>query len=133
MVFSGSGTGIFQFNTVRGGGEIRPGGIDCGTTSRSIRDSIVVGSFPAARAGRRRSARASTSAWSWAAGTRGRTRASSRSIRTLDSQGRLLDTPADAACCIDRGARYVSSLYRDFFGTPRPQGLSNDIGAHELR
>jgi hypothetical protein len=50
----------------------------------------------------------------------------------LDAQGRLLSTPAGAACCVDRGERFVSSLYRDFFGTPRPQGSSNDIGAHEL-
>jgi hypothetical protein len=50
----------------------------------------------------------------------------------LDPQGRLVDTPADRACCIDRGERYVPSLYRDFFGTSRPQGESNDIGAHEL-
>jgi hypothetical protein len=49
----------------------------------------------------------------------------------LDANGRLLDTAANAACCIDRGERFTSSLYSDLFGTPRPQGFSNDIGAHE--
>ena len=132
VVLGGSATGTFQFNTVRGGGEDRPGGIDCGATSRSIRDSIVVGSFAAAGGAQTVGACVHQRV---VVGS-GDTRPDSGLIKidpALDPNGRLLDTPANAACCIDRGARYVSSLYRDFFGTPRPQGASNDIGAHELR
>ena len=51
----------------------------------------------------------------------------------LDADGRLLDTSANAACCIDRGAPVLPpALRHDFYGTPRPQGRSNDIGAHEV-
>lgn len=131
VVFSGSSAGTFEFNTVTGGGELRPGGIDCGTTSREIRDSIVIGSFPAARGAQTVGACVHQRV---VVGS-GDTRPDPGLIPIdpdLDPQGRLLDTPADAACCIDRGARYVSSLCHDFFGTLRPQGPSNDIGAHEL-
>ncbi len=131
VVFSGASTGIFQFNTVWGGGELRPGGIDCGTSARVIRDSIAIGSFPAAGG-----------AQTVGACTHERVVVGSGDARPdaglikidpdFDVHGRLLDTPANDACCIDRGARYVSSLYRDFFGTLRFHGASNDIGAHEL-
>jgi hypothetical protein len=130
VVFSGSSTGKFLFNTVTRGGELHPGGIDCGTSPRTIRDSIVVGSFPAA-----------DGAQTIGACTHQRVVVGSGDLRTdpgliyldpeLDAEGRLLATPANDACCIDKGARYVSSLYRDFFGTPRFCGTSNDIGAHE--
>ncbi len=130
VVFSGSSRGVFQFNTVTGGGELQHGGIDCGTSSREICDSIVVGNFPAA-----------DGAQTVGACTHRRVVVGSGDLRPapglfhldpeLDDQGRLLDTPANDACCIDRGARYVSSLYRDFFGTPRFCGTSNDIGAYE--
>lgn len=130
VVFSGPATGKFMFNTIIGGGEIRPGGIDCGTTRRTISDSIVVGSSGAP-----------DGAQTVGACTHQRVVVGSSDLRTdpglihldpeLDDQGRLLDTPANDACCIDKGARYVSSLYRDFFGTPRFCGTSNDIGAHE--
>jgi hypothetical protein len=131
VVFDGSSTGTFQFNTVVGGGELRPGGIECGTTERVIRDSIVVGSFPAA--GGAQTVGACKHQRVVVGG--GDTRPDPELIKidpALDPAGRLLETPASLACCIDRGARYVSSLYRDFFGTPRPQRASNDIGAHEL-
>jgi hypothetical protein len=131
VVFNGTASGIFWFNTVTGGGEIRPGGIDCGTSPREIIDSIVVRATPAAGG-----------AQTVGACVHQRVVVGSSDTRPdpglieidpdLDDQGRLVDTPADRACCIDRGARFVSSLYRDFFGTPRPQGASNDIGAHEL-
>ena len=131
VVFDGSSTGTFQFNTVVGGGDRRPGGIECGTTARVIRDSLVVGSFSAAGG-----------AQTVGACNHRRVVVGSEDTRLdpelikidpdLAPEGRLLETPANFACCIDRGARYVSSLYRDFFGTPRPQGASNDIGAHEL-
>jgi hypothetical protein len=130
VVFSGTSTGRFLFNTVTGGGELHPGGIDCGTTPRTIRDSIVVGNFPAA-----------DGAQTVGACTHQRVVVGSGDLRpdpglihldpVFDGQGRLLDTPANDACCIDQGARYVSSLYRDFFGTPRFCGTSNDIGAYE--
>ncbi|HWO22266.1 MAG TPA: hypothetical protein VNO30_26085 [Kofleriaceae bacterium] len=131
VVFDGSSTGTFQFNTVGGGGELQPGGIACGTTARVIQDSIVVGSTPAA--GGAQTVGACTHR-RVVVGS-GDTRPDPALIKidpALDPEGRLLETPASLACCIDRGARYVSSLYRDFFGTPRPQGASNDIGAHEL-
>lgn len=131
VVFSGASTGTFEFNTVTGGGELRPGGIDCGTSARVIRDSIVVHNMPAA--GGAQTVGACTHR-RVVVGS-GDTRPDPGLIKIdpdLDPQGRLLDTPADLACCVDKGARYVSSLYRDFFGTPRPQGRSNDIGAHEL-
>lgn len=130
VVFSGSASGLFAFNTVTGGGEIEPGGIDCGTTSRMIQDSIVLGR-PAAGGAQTVGA---CSHERVVVGS-GDTRSDPGLIAIdpdLDPQGRLLDTPADRACCIDRGAGDVPSLDRDFFGTPRPQGPSNDIGAHEL-
>lgn len=132
VVFDGRSTGAFLFNTVTGGGELSPGGIDCGTTSRVIRDSIVVGSFPAA--GGAQTVGACTHR-RVVVGS-GDTRPDSGLIHIdpdLDPAGRLLDTPANAACCIDQGARHVPGLDHDFFGTPRPQGPRYDIGAHELR
>lgn len=131
VVFSGPAGGLFAFNTVTGGGEIQPGGIDCGTTPRVIQDSIVVHNTPAAGGAQTVGACIHQRV---VVGS-GDTRLDPGLIEIdpdLDPQGRLIDTPADRACCIDRGARYVPSLYRDFFGTPRPQGASNDIGAHEL-
>ncbi len=131
VVFSGASTGRFLFNTVSGGGSQQfPGGIDCGTTSRVIQDSIVVNNFPAD--GGAQTVGACTHQ-RVVVGS-GDTRADPGLIKIdpdLDAQGRLLDTAANAACCIDRGERFTSSLYRDFYGTPRPQGLSNDIGAYE--
>lgn len=131
VVFSGSDTGTFRFNTVRGGGEISPGGIDCGTVPRVIEDSIVAGNFPA-----------EAGAQTVGACTHRRVVVGSGDTRTLpglirlapelDAEGRLLDTPANAACCIDRAARFAFGVDEDFFGTPRPQGQGNDIGAHEL-
>jgi hypothetical protein len=130
VVFGGPATGAFRFNTVTGGGELRPGGIDCGTTRREIGDSIVIGSFPA-EAGAQ-TVGACTHA-RVVVGS-GDTRPDAGLIRLdpdLDAEGRLLDTPANAACCLDRGLR-VPGLDHDFFGTPRPQGAGNDLGAHEL-
>ena len=131
VVFSGSSTGTFRFNTVGGGGEIRPGGIDCGTSSREIQDSIVVGSFPAAGGAQTVGACLHQRVVVGSGDTR-----ADLGLRKidpeLDPQGRLLDTAANAACCIDKGALVVPGLGRDFFGTLRPQGPSNDIGAHEL-
>lgn len=133
VVFSGSSTGTFEFNTVTGGGSsAQPGGIDCGPGSRVIQDSIVVDSFPGAGQAQTVGACVHRRVVVGSADTR----PDSGLIKIdpdLDAQGRLLDTPADAACCIDKGARFVSSLYRDFFGMPRPQGASNDVGACELR
>lgn len=131
VVFSGSNTGTFEFNTVTGGGELRHGGIDCGTNMRVIRDSIVVNSTPSTGGAQTVGACIHRRV---VVGS-GDTRPAGGLIKIdpiLDAQGRLLDTPADIACCIDKGAQFVSSLYRDFFGTRRPQGPSNDIGAHEL-
>lgn len=131
VVFDGASTGSFQFNTVQGGGELSPGGVDCGASARTIADSIVVGATPGPGG-----------AQTVGACTHRRVVVGSGDTRALpglvhidpdlDADGRLLDTAPDRACCIDRGARYVSSLYRDFFGTPRLQGASNDVGAHEL-
>lgn len=130
VTFTGASTGRFRFNSVLGGGELVPGGIDCGTTSRLIQDSIVV-----------HNAAAADGAQTVGACTHQRVVVGSGDSRPdrglikidpdLDAQGRLLDTAANAACCIDRGARFVPSLPHDYFGTPRPQGASNDIGAHE--
>lgn len=131
VVFTGPSTGSFLFNTVTGGdSETHPGGIDCGTTPRVIRDSIVVHNAPAA-----------SGAQTVGACIHRRVVVGSGDTRpdpglipidpTLDDAGRLLDTTANSACCIDRGARFVPSLYTDFFGMPRPQGASNDIGAFE--
>lgn len=131
VMFTGPSTGTFMFNTVTGGGELSPGGIDCGTTPRMIRDSIVVGNAPAVGGAQTAGACIHRRV---VVGS-GDTRPLVGLIHIdpdLDAQGRLLDTPADRACCIDAGAAYVSSLYTDFFGTPRRQGSSNDIGAHEL-
>jgi hypothetical protein len=132
VVFDGRSTGAFLFNTVTGGGETSPGGIDCGATPRVIRDSIVVGSAPAAGGAQTVGACIHRRV---VVGS-GDTRPAPGLIEIdpdLDPDGRLLDTPADRACCIDQGARRVPGLDHDFFGTPRPQGASNDIGAHELR
>jgi hypothetical protein len=130
VVFGEPSTGTFQFNTVTGGGELRPGGIDCGTSRRSIRDSIVIGSFPAADGAQTVGACVHERV---VVGS-GDTRPDAGLIRLdpdLDAEGRLLDTAANAACCLDRGPR-VPGLDHDFFGTPRPQGAGNDLGAHEL-
>lgn len=130
VAFTGASGGRFLFNSVLGGGELHPGGIDCGTTSRLIQDSIVVNNFAAA--GGAQTVGACTHQRVVVGSGDGRPDAGLIKIDPdLDAQGRLLDTAANAACCIDRGERYVSSLYRDFYGTRRPQGLSNDIGAHE--
>lgn len=53
-------------------------------------------------------------------------------IPDLDSRLRLLDTPNNASCCIDKGGP-CQDLTTDFFGGPRPLGKACDIGAHELR
>lgn len=131
VVFTGAATGTFAFNTVAGGGEISPGGIDCGTSSRLITDSIVYGNFPAA--GGAQTIGACTHA-RVVVGT-GDTRPVLGLIRLdpdLDDDGRLRDTPQNHACCIDRGGPLVWSARRDYDGTPRPQGPHSDIGAHEL-
>jgi hypothetical protein len=131
VVFSGSDTGTFRFNTVGGGGEIRPAGIDCGTVPRVIQDSVVVGSFPAAEGAQTIGACTHRRVVVGSADTR----LVPGLIKTdpdLDTEGRLLDTPANAACCIDQAPRFVLGVDEDFFGTRRPQGRSNDIGAHEL-
>lgn len=131
VVFSGTSTatGRFQFNTVRGGGEIAPGGIDCGTTPRAIEDSIVVGSFGAAGG-----------AQTVGACTHARVVVGSFDSRPdpglirldpdLDAEGRLLDTAANEACCVDQSG---AGPARDFFGTARPLGVGYDLGAHELK
>lgn len=130
-VFLEGGAGRFRFNSVLGGGEIRPGGIDCGATARVIQDSIVTGSFAAPDGAQTVGACVHQRV---VVGS-GDSRADAGLIKIdpdLDAEGRLLPTEANATCCIDRGERFVSSFYRDFFGTPRPQGSSNDIGACEL-
>lgn len=130
VVFSGSASGLFAFNTVTGGGEIQPGGIDCGTTPRVIQDSIVMHNFPAIGGAQTVGACIHQRVVVGSGDTR-----PDPGLIAIDPdlpQGRLIDTPANRACCIDRGARYVPSLYRDFFGIPRPQGASNDIGASEF-
>lgn len=53
-------------------------------------------------------------------------------IPDLDSRLRLLDTPNNASCCIDK-AGPCQDLPTDFFGAQRPLGKACDIGAHELR
>ena len=131
VVFTGASAGIFEFNTITGGGSTDfPGGIDCGTTPRLIQDSIVVSSVAGDGGAQTVGACDHQRVVVGSADTR----AQAGLIKIdpdLDSQGALLETPANAACCIDRGERFASSLYRDVFGTPRPQGQSNDIGAHE--
>jgi hypothetical protein len=129
--FTGSATGTFRFNTVTRSGEINAGGIACGTVSRLIEDSIVAGNFAA-----------EDGAQTVGACMHRRVVVGSGDTRPLpglitldpelDEEGRLLDTPANAACCIDRAPRFVLGVHHDFFGTSRPQGRSNDIGAHEL-
>lgn len=49
----------------------------------------------------------------------------------LDTQLRLMDTPNNEACCIDKAALCESKL--DFFDNDRPLGSACDLGAHELR
>lgn len=131
VAFTGASTGSFLFNTVTGNeSETHPGGIDCGTTPRVIRDSIVVHNAPAAGGAQTVGACIHRRV---VVGS-GDTRPDAGLIEidpALDEAGRLLDTPENTACCIDRGARFVSSLYTDIFGTQRPQGASNDIGAFE--
>jgi hypothetical protein len=131
VVLGGSTTGTFRFNTVAGGGELSPGGIDCGTSPRTISDSIVVYNHPAAGG-----------AQTVGSCVHRRVVVGSGDTRTLpglikldpviDERGRLPWYLANEACCIDRGDSYASSLYRDFYGTPRRQNGRNDIGAHEV-
>jgi N-acetylneuraminic acid mutarotase len=129
--FIGSSTGRFLFNTVTNNdGTNEPGGIDCGTTPRVIQDSIVVHNAAAPGGAQTVGACIHRRVVVGSADTRDDT-GLIKIDPDLDAQGRLTDSSANDACCIDRGARFVSSLYRDFFGTPRPQGASNDIGAFE--
>lgn len=53
-------------------------------------------------------------------------------IPDLDSKLRLLDTPNNQTCCVDK-AGPCDDLKTDYFGQTRPQGRACDIGAHELR
>lgn len=131
VVLRGSGPGTFAFNTVVGGGETNPGGIDCGTVPRTIQDSIVVGSFGAAQGAQTVGPCAHKRVVVGSLDTRADTGLIHLDPE-LDAQGRLLDTPANAACCIDRAAD-STGVAHDFFGTPRPQGAHSDIGAHELK
>lgn len=52
-------------------------------------------------------------------------------IPDLDNGLKLLDTPNNTACCIDKAQACEGSF--DFFGGPRKQGEACDLGAHELR
>ncbi|HEU4733896.1 MAG TPA: kelch repeat-containing protein [Kofleriaceae bacterium] len=131
VAFTGPSSGQFMFNTVTGNdSELQPGGIDCGTTSRVIRDSIVVNNAPAAGGAQTVGACVHRRV---VVGS-GDSRVDAGLIKidpNLDEAGRLTNFPANTACCIDHGARFVPSLYTDFFGAPRAQGASNDIGAFE--
>jgi len=53
-------------------------------------------------------------------------------IPDLTNKLRLLDTPNNATCCVDKGAA-CDDLKQDYFGNLRQQGKSCDLGAHELR
>ena len=131
VTFTGPSTGRFLFNTVTDNdGTNAPGGIDCGTTPREIEDSIVVHNAAAPGGAQTVGACIHQRVVVGSADTRNDT-GLIKIDPDLDAQGRLVNSSANDACCIDRGARFVSSLYRDFFGTPRPQGASNDIGAFE--
>jgi hypothetical protein len=125
VAFTGQSSGRFLFNSVLGGGELSPGGIDCGTTPRLIEDSIVVNNTAAAGGAQTVGACRHQRVVVGSADSR-TDRGLIKINPELDAQGRLLDTAGNAACCIDRGARYVSSLCRDYYGTRRPQGASND-------
>lgn len=48
---------------------------------------------------------------------------------------KLLDTPNNAACCIDKGLNPSGGAMvpTDYFGTARPRGNGYDIGFHELK
>lgn len=52
-------------------------------------------------------------------------------IPDVDNQLKLLDTPNNTACCIDKAQSCEGES--DFFGNPRKQGDACDLGAHELR
>lgn len=52
-------------------------------------------------------------------------------IPDIDNDLRLLDTPNNTACCIDKAQSCEGES--DFFGGPRKQGEACDLGAHELR
>jgi hypothetical protein len=54
----------------------------------------------------------------------------SPAIPDIDNQLKLLDTPNNAACCIDKASSCEGSF--DFFGGPRKLGEACDLGAHEL-
>lgn len=131
VIFSDASRGRFLFNTVVGTGENGGGGVSCGATPRLLEDSIVA-----------ENTTASGSQLVGACALRKVVVGSADSTTdpgaikldpVLNPDSTLPDSPANAACCIDQGDRYVSSLRTDFFGHPRPQGASNDIGAQEVR
>lgn len=53
-------------------------------------------------------------------------------IPDLDSRLRLMDTPNNGTCCVDKGGP-CDDLKQDYYGGSRPQGRGCDLGAHELR
>ena len=53
-------------------------------------------------------------------------------IPDLDSKLRLMDTPNNASCCVDK-IKDCQGLSTDYFGGKRPLGQSCDLGIHELK
>lgn len=53
-------------------------------------------------------------------------------IPDLDSKLRLMDTPNNAACCVDK-IKDCQGLATDYFGGKRPLGAGCDLGIHELK
>lgn len=52
-------------------------------------------------------------------------------IPDLDNKLRLLSTPNNEACCVDKALRCEGDF--DYFGSPRKLGEGCELGAHELR
>lgn len=134
---SNNSKGTFRFNTVAGNVSSVAAGISCGQISRTLEASIFAGNTAV---GGSQIAGACTlldtvvGAMDAAPGIRKDPEFVAPMAPMSDY--RLKDTPGNAACCVDQipAERVAAPKVRvDHDGTPRPQRLRLDVGAHELR
>jgi hypothetical protein len=129
--------GSFRFNTVAGNVSSVAAGISCGQIPRTLEASIFAGNT-AVGGSQLGGACALLDTVVGAADAAPGIRKDPEFIGPMAplSDYRLKDTPGNAACCIDQipAERVAAPRIRmDYDGTPRPQRLRLDVGAHELR